>query len=701
MPVHDARTAMVDQINKHDSDDASALQRAGSWIKSRKLRTALLGTLGLTSLVIMFGIWSYVGHVAVLDTKIVTLAMALEALDQQKYEEAKNLITRLQTQPGAEDIGGSLFVLGAVKAYQADAEWSVERQRATHLVAARYLQKAREVGVPPDRHMQLLYLLGSSLVQGNQAQQGIKVLREALADDAQPPIKIFRLLTNALMTLPDPNLATALEYNDAVLAHSNIDEPTRVDANLTRIAILLRLDRFDEAESLLSSLGASGPQIARRRLLAGQCALARAETPDLPRDEQNSLINAALDDLREAERLDKRKGETSRQAMVMIGRCYELRNDPLSAIEQYESVNNRYGDSPESIVAALSKARLSQQGDNPERALASYRALLESIGNPHSYMNPLLSLEQLRKQLLLAHSDFLRASLFEEAMGLAEYFPALFGIATVTELKAKTHVVWGEANLARAEDAPRYAQQEALKSQGRYHFRAAGRYYQTLAELRYATSSYIDDLWLAAENYFRGQSYTHTAIVLDDYLHFEARQRRALALLRYGQSMLATGKVDEAITAFEECIEMHPRDPHIHAARVECAKALLLAGKPRRAEKLLITNLTGESLTPASNDWRDSLFLLGSQLHEAGNYKDAIAKLEEAVMRYPDAPQALLARYSIARCFHSAAEEPAQKGPRSENRKRTPKKPPVEGPEPRIGTQGVHGCPAPNYVGRP
>jgi tetratricopeptide (TPR) repeat protein len=106
---------------------------------------------------------------------------------------------------------------------------------------------------------------------------------------------------------------------------------------------------------------------------------------------------------------------------------------------------------------------------------------------------------------------------------------------------------------------------------------------------------------------------------------------------------------------------MHPRDPNIYEARVECAKAYLLASKPQKAEQLLVTNLTSETLTPASSEWRDSLFLLGDQLHEAGKYTEAILKLEEAVERYPEAPQTLLARYTIARAFHSAAEAPAQK----------------------------------------
>ncbi len=644
-----------------DADQAASSGEPGKGLKSHKLRMALLGSLILIALVAMFSVWSYVGHVAVLETNGVTLDMALEALDQQEYEEARNLVNRLQKKPNSIDFGGSLFVLGAIKAYQADAEWSVDRQRGTHLMAARYLQKAREIGVPPERQKELLYLLGRSLIYGNQAKQGIAILGESLNDKEQPSAEIRRLLTEAYLNLPNPDLNSALQNNDALLADKQIDPELRDRALFTRIKILTRLGKLVEAQQLLGALSEEPTLRAHKKLLSGQVSLALARAMEDETAEKPAFIESALSDLREAERLDKKKGEISRQAMVMIGQCYELRRDLLSAIEQYEAVSNRYGDTPESILATLTQARLSQGAGNFEKALVGYRAVLESVGSPLTYFSPLMSLAQLREQLLLAHAEFVRDHMFDEAMGLVEHMPALFGTKTVTELRAKTHVAWGESSLAKAADAQRYNSMEALKLEGRYHFRAAGRAYQTLAELRYATRHYNDDLWAAAENYFRGQSYTHTTLVLDDYLHFEARTRRALALLRYGQSKLAIGKTQEAIDALEECIEMHPRDPNIYAARVECAKAYLLAGKTGKAEELLIANLTGDTLTPASNEWRDSLFLLGDQLHEAGKYTEAIVKLEEAVSRYPDAPQALLARYTIARAFHSASEEPAEK----------------------------------------
>ncbi len=628
---------------------------------AKKLRNVLMGILALAALVGTFGMWSYVGHVAVLDVKEVTLEMAFQALDEQKYEEARLLVNRLNKQPGEADVGASLFILGAVKAYQADGEWSQERQRATQLVAARYLQKAREMGVPSEREKELLFLLGRSLIYGNQSRQGIAILHDGLVGNEQPPAEVHRLLTEAYLSLPNPDLEKALRHNEILLSTNSLTPELRIEATLARITIFMRLSRLAEAQDLLNSLPDDEALRARKQLMAGQITLATAKAIQEPGDQQVTLIENALEKLREAERLDKKKGEISRQAMVMIGECYELRNDPFSAIEQYEAVGNRYGDTPESIVATFTKAKLAQQAGHNDKALAGYRAVLESIGDPTTYINPLLSLAQLRSKFLEAHALFLHRHQFEQAMGLVEHLPALFGPTTVTELKARTHVTWGDSCMAKADDTERYRSMEAFRTEARYHYRAAGRAYQTLADLRYSSRFYTDDLWAAAENYFRGQSYTHTALVLDDYLHNEALTRRALALLRYGQSKLALGKTKEAIAALEECIEMHPRDSNVYAARVECVKAYLLAGQNEKAKELLITNLTGDTLTPASHEWRDSLFLLGDQLHEEGKYTEAINRLEEAVARYPDAPQAMIARYTIARAFHSAAEEPAQK----------------------------------------
>ena len=129
-------------------------------------------------------------------------------------------------------------------------------------------------------------------------------------------------------------------------------------------------------------------------------------------------------------------------------------------------------------------------------------------------------------------------------------------------------------------------QVEVPAREGRFHYRAAGRAYEDVARLRFATRQFPEDLWLAAENYFLGHSYTHTIRILEEYLHHEARRHNALALLRLGQSHLALGHPAQAIDLLNSCIEMHPRDAVVYQAHLECARSHRDHGEPDLAEKI-------------------------------------------------------------------------------------------------------------------
>lgn len=109
-----------------------------------------------------------------------------------------------------------------------------------------------------------------------------------------------------------------------------------------------------------------------------------------------------------------------------------------------------------------------------------------------------------------------------------------------------------------------------------------------------------------------------------------------------------------------ECVETYPLDPVAYQARLEAASEPQL-NNPAEAERLLLTNLVEDVLTPASPEWRDSLFELGNLFYKEGRYDEAIKRLDEAVKRYPDGPETLLARYTIGRSYHAAAAEPAKR----------------------------------------
>jgi TolA-binding protein len=134
-----------------------------------------------------------------------------------------------------------------------------------------------------------------------------------------------------------------------------------------------------------------------------------------------------------------------------------------------------------------------------------------------------------------------------------------------------------------------------------------------------------------------------------------------MALVHLGEALLALGQLDAALDVLGECIEFYPTDAAGYEARLWAARAMSEKGNPQGAEKLLLENLNGESLTPESKEWRDSLFALGKLLGEDGRHLDAIERLEEAVARYPDARQAIEARYTIAEACLQAAKVPQEK----------------------------------------
>jgi TolA-binding protein len=187
--------------------------------------------------------------------------------------------------------------------------------------------------------------------------------------------------------------------------------------------------------------------------------------------------------------------------------------------------------------------------------------------------------------------------------------------------------------------------------------REAGLAYEQLAELRFATESYTDDLWAAAENYYRGHSFTRAAQTFGKFLDNESELRNAQALLRLGQSYLALGRIAESVAALEECIEFHPQDSATYQARIDCAKAYLYQGDAGKAETLLRDNIAGSKLKPASREWKDSLFELGTLLYDKGEYKPAIDTLEVAIERYPGDPKTLSAQYVIGVSYRRWAEE--------------------------------------------
>ena len=90
-------------------------------------------------------------------------------------------------------------------------------------------------------------------------------------------------------------------------------------------------------------------------------------------------------------------------------------------------------------------------------------------------------------------------------------------------------------------------------------------------------------------------------------------------MIGLGRSLLALNRIEQALEPFQECIEFHTKDPAVYTARLLGADAYLRLNKYQQARALLEDNLYHGELTPRSNEWRDSLFMLGRIDYEESN----------------------------------------------------------------------------------
>ncbi len=609
-----------------------------------------------------------------IDSERAKLEEALTALDKGNYEQARLLVRHVLGGGVLQrsEFGTPLFILGVVKTYDADADVVPEQRRTQYLVASRYLNKARSYGLPPEREKQGLLLLGKSLLETLEIEQGIEVLTSAL--DVEPHaggelnVATHRMLAEAYTLLFQPDYELALLHLAAVLDDNHLTPEQLVAAQLLNAKILARLNRYDDALSALASLPPASQHdpallMARGQLLLDGVAADLDLRPiradgTLPPD-LKAEVEQAIRLLQDAQKLDSQASEITRRTLYLMGRAVMLQGKMREALKYFTRTQQQFGDTPEGLAAKLAEADVLRREGDDRTALLWYRQVLQSDVAPETYRNDVLPIGQLRGRILEAVSDFARAGLFANAIAMLDNFTPLFNRTQELELRGKTLREWGDRELRQAADESKASKE--LRRSGLRRLREAGVAYENLATLRFSTENYPLDLWKSADCFYLGHSYSNAARLLEVYLNAEPEQRNAEALLRLGQVSLALGRIEKSITAFEECIELYDRDNASYEARIDCAKAYWRRGDVAEAERLLRVNLSGSLLEPKSPEWKDSLFTLGLLLFDQGQYEDAISMLEEAVERYPEDRQTIQARYVVGEAYRRWAAEPMQR----------------------------------------
>ena len=480
--------------------------------------------------------------------------------------------------------------------------------------------------------------------------------------DAAPKSEFHRLLATCYAEDAKPELDKALAENALYLADKNLSPADRQEGLLTRAGYLFRLHRTADCLALLDQIPPAAGLGGRATLLRGQILYEEAQTllakstataeRAPPRAAQIGPGHRGLPpgaEPRYGQQPGYPAGDVPHGALPgRVGR-------PPRRLEQLERTAKLFAGYPEALAATLQEAELSRQAKRDADALAAYRHVLGAITDPESFHNPWMTLEQLRGCVLAAYRGYLEARNFQMALQLSRMFYPLLPKTQVLELTAAVHTRWAQALLDEAGHVS-IEKGQWLAHLGRAQWRQAGGVYLRLAQLELSDRQYPERLWTSANAYFQGQDYRNAARILQNYVKNEMRRRHPQALLTLGQALLAMNEAERALAAFEECVLDHPRDAAAYHARLLAAAIHAEKGRNQQAESLLQENLTGEHLTPDSQEWRDSLFAFGALLHTEGRYAEAARRLEEFVHRYPDASQGPAAHYLIADSYRQGGQ---------------------------------------------
>jgi tetratricopeptide (TPR) repeat protein len=642
-----------------------------AWASANRLKAVIVGCACLVSMGAVVGTWLVLASGK--NEEEVTLDMALEALDFGDYVKACELAKQLRgsdTIPRAA-MGGPMFVLGAAVSYEADGSLTMD-ENDYYLLSVRYLEEARDLGFPEDRRAEGLLLLGKNLYQTGQIPASRPVLLDAIKFNPQRQSFIRWLLAEAYLNDANPMCEEALEHNTLYLADKTLFRSDRQQGLLQRAQIQFRQGKMEACLKTLEEIPAGAALLSdalvvrgriilseARRLRAGLDAKAGAPSKNGLEAEIEKKYRQAMTTFRAAQSRDTLSTQASRKAMYLIGICLKELGDFPKASDEFERVGRVYADTPEAMAADFELAEMSRELEQDEEALAAYGRTLGSILDARNYSNPWITLDELRNRTLTACRYYLEAGKFEEALELTRSLHPTFPLLEATRLKAEVYGNWGRAQV---EEATSLSSQDGrfIAAEGREKFRLAGRTYEKLASLRKASRQYPDDLWLAAESYMRGHGYGAAVHTLHEYLQNESRKHHARALLYLGEAQLNLDDSEAALTAFEECIEFHPKDATAYQARMLAGTAHSEKGEFKEAEALLQDNLNG-ALTPSSQEWRDSLFALGLLQYRQKRYKEAVSNLEQVIKREKDTAHAIDARYLIGKCYQHRGEEAEKK----------------------------------------
>ena len=344
-----------------------------------------------------------------------------------------------------------------------------------------------------------------------------------------------------------------------------------------------------------------------------------------------------------------------KQSLLLQGICFEEMGEFLKAKDQYRELISTFPESNEAIAAAFFRAEIFRKSGQFDAALTGHHWVVNKLTEKGVYQNPILTRKEILKRIEHAIGELITLREYEDAFTFLAVYESIMPPRDAIKLKALGYEGWGKM-LQRNANAAAYEEREKLLAEARDKYRKAGREYAIYARHEMTSQQFINLLWASAENFRAGKDYIKAIPKYREYLKHNVMLRQAETLAILGQMYFDLDMLDDAITIYDEYLELYPDHPMLYQVRLIKSYAHAEKKEWDQAKTMLLENLSG-ILGPESPEYRDSIFALGKTYYTDGEREKAIATLEDAVYLHPEASQAAHAYYMIAQSYMNRVGE--------------------------------------------
>jgi tetratricopeptide (TPR) repeat protein len=498
--------------------------------------------------------------------------------------------------------------------------------------ARSHLEEAAKQPVPPADNTRFLYDLSKARFHTGAPPEQVIACLAATADRvAEDRSEAYRMLADAYLHLPQPNLQAALDVNKKQLDLPQIDEKLLAPPRLLRGKLLLQLHQPAEARKVLARIDKTTPGIyAEARLLLAQSCQEEKRFEEAAR-----LWEEILNDPDRASkaRLDR--------VHYFLGECYQQLNRPKDAVAAWARAAQEGSEGAQAATFRLAESQLAKR--NTAGAEAAFEKALAHQKSPGDYHNSLLDATEAERLIRQACKTYRVLGDYERSLKMADLYRKL----------APPEAAQGLIGEAADEWAKHLDSEPSRKIKV---CREAAAAYEKAAGLAHTPADQAKWLWLSADRYGKAQDSHQQLAMLQAFLRVEATgERRGEGWLAVGKIRLALHQDEEARNAFLKCIE-YP-GASAFRARYHLAKMHFDDAKYDEAEAELKQNLDLMIPKVDLEAHEKSLFLLADLYYQRGNFRLAVVRYQEALDQYPNNPATITVRWRLAECYRKLAQQ--------------------------------------------